>query len=106
VTWRGANVEVTELDNGRKVWSFWACVRCGHELFDGQSIARGLGPDCVRKVSEWRAEQLRHNARAIDRAAYREHLAAENRWKQLEGARAAQVIGPEGLGAGYARRAP
>lgn len=27
------------------------CVRCGRELSDPESIARGIGPDCLVKAS-------------------------------------------------------
>lgn len=69
--WRGRFVEVTRRADGQLAWSFWRCVRCGRELFDGHSIERGIGPECIRHLDDAQAERLRNNARAQDRAAYR-----------------------------------
>ena len=100
--WRGRFVRVEQ--DGSVAWA--ACVACGRELSDAESVARGLGADCARTRSEDTMAKLREGARAHDRALWRqgskysplripperERLVAvadadaERRWQQLQDA--------------------
>lgn len=82
--WRGRYIEVDVTADGRRVWSFWACCRCGRELFDGRSIAEGIGPECRRRMTATEAERLREKAREIDRLRYRMNRQRERAWNELQ----------------------
>jgi hypothetical protein len=44
--WSWANLDSDQIE----VWHSGSCSRCGRELTDPQSIARGLGPVCAERA--------------------------------------------------------
>ena len=65
------HIQVDQTATGKRVSSWWKCVRCHKELFDGREIAAGLHFRCRKQVSPIEAERLRESARVADRAQYR-----------------------------------
>src|SRR3954469_23074546 len=83
MAWRGEHIQVDQAATGKLVWSWWKCVRCDREMFDGRDIDNGLHWRCSRGVSEREAERLRSSARERDRARYaRDHgIGSREAWR-------------------------
>lgn len=51
-----ANLVAGKIGGQLEIWHEGRCGRCGRTLTDPESIERGIGPECVKKVSRYVAE--------------------------------------------------